>query len=27
LAIITYVALDMIWRGSEEVIEHAAWAI
>jgi len=24
LAIITYVALDMIWRGSEEVIQHAA---
>jgi len=26
LAIITYVALDMIWRGSQEVIEHTAWA-
>jgi YjbE family integral membrane protein len=24
LAIITYVALDMIWRGSEEVIQHTA---
>ncbi len=24
LAIITYVALDMIWRGSEEVLQHTA---
>ena len=24
LAIITYVALDMIWRGSEEVLNHTA---
>jgi YjbE family integral membrane protein len=27
LAIITYVALDMIWRGSQEVLEHTAWAL
>ena len=27
LAIITYVALDMIWRGSQEVLEHTAWAV
>jgi len=27
LAIITYVALDMIWRGSQEVIEHTAWLL
>lgn len=27
LLIITYVALDMIWRGSNEVLAHAAWAI
>ncbi|MCG5239487.1 TerC family protein [Azospirillum doebereinerae] len=25
LAIITYVALDMIWRGSREVLQHTAW--
>ncbi len=25
LLIITYVALDMIWRGSEEVLAHTAW--
>ncbi|HYG88172.1 MAG TPA: TerC family protein [Azospirillum sp.] len=25
LAIITYVALDMIWRGSQEVLRHTAW--
>ncbi|MBP2312765.1 TerC family protein [Azospirillum soli] len=25
LAIITYVALDMIWRGSNEVLAHTAW--
>ncbi|HYG86513.1 MAG TPA: TerC family protein [Azospirillum sp.] len=25
LAIITYVALDMIWRGSFEVLAHTAW--
>jgi YjbE family integral membrane protein len=24
LAIITYVALDMIWRGSQEVLQHTA---
>jgi len=27
LVIITYVALDMIWRGSQEVIEHTAWLL
>ena len=27
LAIITYVALDMIWRGSEEVLQHTAWML
>jgi YjbE family integral membrane protein len=27
LAIITYVALDMIWRGSQEVLEHTAWVL
>jgi YjbE family integral membrane protein len=27
LAIITYVALDMIWRGSEEVLQHTAWLL
>ena len=27
LVIITYVALDMIWRGSQEVLEHTAWAL
>ena len=25
LAIITYVALDMIWRGTHEVLTHTAW--
>ncbi|MBB3268560.1 YjbE family putative metal transport protein [Azospirillum sp. Vi22] len=25
LAIITYVALDMVWRGSNEVLAHTAW--
>ncbi|TWA80382.1 YjbE family integral membrane protein [Azospirillum brasilense] len=25
LAIITYVALDMIWRGSNEVLMHTSW--
>jgi YjbE family integral membrane protein len=25
LLIITYVALDMIWRGSQEVVNHTAW--
>ena len=25
LAIITYVALDMIWRGSQEVLQHTTW--
>jgi len=25
LAIITYVAIDMIWRGSNEVLAHTAW--
>lgn len=25
LVIITYVALDMIWRGSREVLQHSAW--
>jgi YjbE family integral membrane protein len=25
LLIITYVALDMIWRGSQEVLQHTAW--
>ena len=25
LAIITYVALDMIWRGSQEVLQHTSW--
>ena len=25
LLIITYVALDMIWRGSSEVLRHTAW--
>ncbi|WP_114859907.1 TerC family protein [Azospirillum brasilense] len=25
LAIITYVALDMIWRGSNEVLTHTSW--
>jgi len=27
LMIITYVAFDMIWRGSREVLEHTAWAL
>ncbi|AWK85387.1 TerC family protein [Azospirillum thermophilum] len=27
LLIITYVALDMIWRGSNEVLAHTAWSI
>jgi YjbE family integral membrane protein len=27
LAIITYVALDMIWRGSQEVLAHTSWAL
>ena len=25
LAIITYIALDMVWRGSNEVLAHTAW--
>jgi hypothetical protein len=27
LAIITYVALDMIWRGSQEVLEYTTWLV
>jgi YjbE family integral membrane protein len=27
LLIITYVALDMIWRGSQEVLQHTAWLL
>jgi YjbE family integral membrane protein len=27
LVIITYVALDMIWRGSQEVLAHTSWAL
>jgi YjbE family integral membrane protein len=27
LAIITFVALDMIWRGGHEVLAHTAWAL
>jgi YjbE family integral membrane protein len=27
LLIITYVAVDMIWRGSQEVLQHAAWLL
>ena len=27
LLIITYVALDMIWRGSQEVLEHTTWLL
>jgi len=27
LAIITYVALDMIYRGSQEVVHHTAWLL
>jgi len=27
LLIITYVAFDMIWRGSEEVLQHTAWML
>ena len=27
LLIITYVALDMIWRGSQEVLQHTSWLL
>jgi YjbE family integral membrane protein len=27
LLIITYVAADMIWRGSQEVLQHSAWLL
>jgi YjbE family integral membrane protein len=27
LLIITYVAADMIWRGSQEVLQHTAWLL
>ena len=27
LAIITYVARDMIWRGSQEVLQHTSWLL
>ena len=27
LAIITYVAFDMIWRGSQEVLQHTSWLL
>jgi len=27
LLIITYVALDMIWRGSQEVLQHTTWLV
>jgi YjbE family integral membrane protein len=27
LLIITYVAVDMIWRGSREVLQHTAWLL
>ena len=27
LLIITYVALDMIWRGSQELLQHTTWLL
>ena len=27
LLIITYVAIDMIWRGSQEVLQHTSWLL
>jgi predicted tellurium resistance membrane protein TerC len=27
LLIITYVAADMIWRGSQEVLQHTTWLV